>query len=607
MKRHQPLSFGAELVDGSVRFRLWAPGVDGAELAIENGPTLAMTAAGDGFFELITDQARAGTRYRYRVADTLVPDPAARYQPGSLAGVSEVVDAGAFDWQDADWQGRPWHEAVVYELHVGTFSEGGGFDGIATHFDHLRNLGVNTIELMPVAECPGRWNWGYDGVLLFAVEERYGGPESLKRFVQAAHQAGFSVLLDVVYNHFGPDGNYLSLYAPQFFTARHQTPWGAGINFDDAHSQIVRRFFIENALYWLQEYHLDGLRFDAVHAIRDDSQPDIVVELGRRIREQITGRPIHLVLENDANRASVLGAGYGGPGPHTAQWDDDYHHVLRVAMTGNGSGYYRDYAEGEQQPQRHIARVLAEGFAYQGQASAHREGEKRGEPSASLAPTAFVSFIQNHDQVGNHAYGWRLGRFAAPEAIRAATAVWLLSPQIPMFWQGQEWNSDQPFPFFCDFTGDLAEAVRKGRMEEFKSFPEFSDPEAIKRIPDPLAESTFRSAVLDWSAPKHQADWLHVPRELLALRREHVVPRLAGARGGEGQGRVDEQGVIDVRWRFADGALLQLIANLSDAPIERDSTEPLGRSVYATHPTGRDGLPAWYVALNLVDQEGAVG
>lgn len=607
MKRHRELPFGAECVAGGVRFRLWAPGVDKAELVIDGGATLAMQPAGNGFHELTTDQAQAATRYRYRVVDTLIPDPVSRYQPQSVVGPSVVVDANAFDWQDADWRGRPWHEAVIYELHVGTFSQAGSFDGVIGHFDHLLDLGVNAIEIMPVAECPGRWNWGYDGVLLFAVEERYGGPDGLKRLVQAAHAKGISVILDVVYNHFGPDGNYLSLYAPDFFTDKHQTPWGAAINFDDTHSEVVRSFFIENALYWLQEYHLDGLRFDAVHAIRDDSKPDIVVELGERIRAAIKERPIHLILENDGNRSSVLGYGYHGPGPHTAQWNDDFHHVLRVATTAMRGGYYDDYTKGEGQPQTLVARVLAEGFAYQGEVSAHRDGAKRGEPSASLPPTAFVSFIQNHDQVGNHAYGWRLGKFAQPEAIRAATAVMLLAPQIPMLWQGQEWNSDQPFPFFCDFSGDLADAVRRGRMEEFKSFPEFQDPEAVKRIPDPLAEATFRSAVLDWSEPARKTNWIKLHRDLLAVRREHVVARMATCGGGSGTGAVDAQGTIYVHWRFGDGAVLQLVANLSDKAVDGDAGDILGRTVYATADLVAGKLPPWYVALNLLDQEGAVG
>lgn len=606
MKRQRHLPFGAECVADGVRFRLWAPGVEHAELVIDEGPTLAMDRDADGFFEISTDQAQAGTRYRYRVDDTPVPDPASRYQPLGVNGSSEVVDSGAFDWQDADWRGRAWHESVIYELHVGTFARSGTFDGVIEHFEHLLSLGVNTIELMPVAECPGRWNWGYDGVLLFAVEERYGGPDALKRLVQAAHQRGLSVLLDVVYNHFGPDGNHLSRYAPAFFTERHRTPWGAAINFDDQHSSIVRSFFIQNALYWLQEYHLDGLRLDAVHAIHDDSDPDIVVELGRRIREDITDRPIHLILENDRNRSSVLGHGRGGNGPYDAQWNDDFHHVLRVALAHTQGGYYDDYRGTGLMPQRHLARVLAEGFAYQGQSSAHRDGASRGEPSDALPPTAFISFIQNHDQVGNHAYGWRLSQFAGCEAIRAGAAVLLLSPQIPMLWMGQEWNSERPFPFFCDFAGDLADAVRKGRIEEFRSFPEFQDPEAVKRIPDPLALSTFASALLDWNEPARSADWLALYRQLIGLRREHIVPRLAVG-GGSGTAQVSCQGLVSVQWRFADGSLLQLVVNLSDQPVAADTGSVLGRCVYATAPLSGERVPPWYVALQVLDQEGAVG
>ncbi len=597
MKRHRRLPFGAELGAEGVDFRFWAPGVDAVSLIIENGPSLPMQQAGGGFYELRSDAAGAGTRYWYQVGDLRVPDPVSRYQPQSTAGASEIVDAQAYDWQDADWKGRPWHEQVIYELHVGSFSKAGSFVGIIEHFDHLLSLGVTTIELMPVAECPGRWNWGYDGVLLFAVEERYGGPEGLKRLVDAAHAKGISVLLDVVYNHFGPDGNYLHAYAPQFFTDKHRTPWGAAINFDDARSEVVRQFFIENALYWLQEYHLDGLRFDAVHAIADDSEVDFVTELGQRIRQEIPHRHVHLILENDDNRSSVIGYGYDGaktgPGPFTAQWNDDFHHVLRVAITEQRSGYYADYAK---EPLQFVARVLAEGFAYQGEVSKHRDGAERGEPSAALPPTAFVSFIQNHDQVGNHAYGWRLHHFASRDAMRAATAILLLSPQIPMLWMGQEWNCQQPFPFFCDFTGDLADAVRKGRAEEFKSFPEFQSEEARQRIPDPLSESTFDSAVLDWSAlaSEESKAWLDDYRQLLGLRREQVIPLLAKG-GAVGSANV-EGSVLDVQWRFADGAVLQLIANLSDQPSA--ASPAVGRKLFSTHEAGGAQLPPWYVAFN---------
>ncbi|MCH9829870.1 MAG: malto-oligosyltrehalose trehalohydrolase [Gammaproteobacteria bacterium] len=602
MKRRLSLHRGAEITDRGVHFRLWAPGAQQVELVLEDGAVIAMKPAADGYYECLSTAAAAGSRYRYRIAGQEYPDPASRYQPDEALGFSEVVDPQQHDWQDSDWRTPDWHSAVLYELHVGSFSESGDFDGVIAHLDHLIDLGVNAIELMPVAECPGRWNWGYDGVLPFAVTKRYGGPAALKRLVDACHARGVAVMLDVVYNHFGPEGNFLHAYAPQFFTERHHTPWGAAINFDDEGSREVRDFFIENALYWLQEYHFDGLRFDAVHAIRDDSNPDFVLELGRQLRQRLQGRPAWLILENDENRASVLGEGYGGPGPFTAQWNDDYHHVLRVLSTNAEGGYYRDYLQHRAQ---RLGRVLAEGFDYQGETSEHRKGALRGEASASLPPTAFVAFIQNHDQVGNHAYGWRLPKFAPPPAIRAAAATLLLSPQVPMLWMGEEWASEQAFPFFCDFDGDLGEAVRQGRLMEFSSFPEFQDEAARRRIPDPLAAETFASAVLDWSAPRQAAGagWLDYYRALIGLRREHLVPLLAGAHhGGEATSRVP--GFADVCWTLAGGCRWRLQVNLAPQPATLgpgESSKTDDRVIFETEaPTDDAAWPAWFVRASLL-------
>ncbi len=489
MKRRHELPFGAEITSEGVRFRLWAPKAERVALRLHGTGELPMTRDDGGWHHLTTAAARAGSLYQYLIGGQAVPDPASRYQPEDVHGPSEVVDPGTYDWRDATWPGRRWEEIVLYELHAGSFSESGDFAGIARHLDHLVDLGVTAIELMPVADFPGGRNWGYDGVLPFAPDSRYGRPEELKRLIDQSHARGLAVFLDVVYNHFGPDGNYLHLYAPDFFTERHKTPWGAAINFDGDTARPVRDFFIENALYWLEEFHFDGLRFDAVHAILDDSRRHILTELAETVRARLgAGRPIHLVLENDKNQARLL-----GPRLFTAQWDDDIHHALRVLTTGEIEGYYADYAE---RPAERLGRALAEGFAYQGDLSAYR-GEARGEPSAGLPPTAFVSFIQNHDQVGNNAFGTRLARLAAPEIIRIAAAIYLLSPQIPMLFMGEEWGAEQPFAFFCDFGPELAEAVRQGRRREFAKFPAFRDAAARARIPDPCAATTFASAVLD--------------------------------------------------------------------------------------------------------------
>jgi 1,4-alpha-glucan branching enzyme/maltooligosyltrehalose trehalohydrolase len=576
MRRHHELPFGAELAGEGVRFRLWAPCADAVALRLEGWGDRPMEREEGGWFALTTGEARAGTRYCYLVDGQVVPDPASRHQPEDVHGPSEVIDPGAYEWRDDAWRGHPWEEIVLYELHTGSFSASGDFAGVARHLDHLQELGVSAVELMPVADFPRRRNWGYDGVLLFAPDARYGRPEDLKRLVDAAHARGIAVLLDVVYNHFGPEGNYLHLYAPQFFSERHHTPWGAAINF--ACSE-VRRFYVENALFWLEEFHIDGLRFDAVHAIFDDSPRHILVEIAETVRRYFpTERHVHLVLENDNNEAHFL-----APNLFTAQWNDDLHHTLRVLITGEREGYYADYAD---RPVHRLGRALAEGYAYQGEHSPYREA-RRGEPSTQLPATSFVSFIQNHDQVGNNAFGARLATLAEPEAIRVAATIYLLSPEIPLLFMGEEWGATQPFPFFADFEPELAEKVREGRRREFAKFPTFRDEAARARIPDPCADATVKSAVLDWAvaAQGGHREWLAWYRDLLALRRREIVPRLRGMTGCSGTFQPIGECAIRADWRLGDGARLTLLANFGDA-IELPEAPP-GRLLYGT--AGLDG------------------
>jgi malto-oligosyltrehalose trehalohydrolase len=451
-----------------------------------------------GWFRRVAQSARPGTRYRYRIdGDLRVPDPASRWNPEDVHGPSEVVDPAGFDWHDDDWTGRPWQEAVIYELHVGTFSPEGTFAGVERRLDYLVDLGVTAIELMPVADFPGTRGWGYDGALLFAPEASYGRPEDLKRLVQAAHARGLMVFLDVVYNHFGPEGNFLHVYAREaFFTERHHTPWGAGINFDGPESRTVREFFVHNALFWLEEYRLDGLRLDAVHAIADDSPVHILRELAEAVRSGPgRGRRVHLVLENDANQARFLARLPSGEARwYDAQWNDDVHHALHVALAGERDGYYRDYA---QDLLRQLGRCLAEGFAFQGEPSDYRDGEPRGEPSAHLPPAAFVNFLQTHDQVGNRAFGERLAALAEPDALAAAATVILLAPSPPLLFMGEEHAAPVPFLYFCDFGPDLARAVTAGRRQEFARFDRFADPAARSAIPDPNDPRTFQRSKLD--------------------------------------------------------------------------------------------------------------
>ncbi len=570
------MPLGAEaLENGETRFTLWAPAAETVDLILEDGAR-TMRREEHGTFTLTTE-AGAGTRYRFLIDGVQeVPDPASRYQPEDVHGPSRVVDPGSFVWEDGHWKGRPWEEVVLYELHVGSFTPEGTFAGVKGRLDHLAELGVTAIELMPLSEFPGRRNWGYDGVLPFAPESAYGSPEDLKDLVQSAHKEGLMVFLDVVYNHFGPEGNYLSLYAPQFFTDRYDTPWGAAINFDGEGSEHVREYFIHNALYWLEEYNIDGLRLDAVHAINDASERHFLVELAGRVREgQGSERHVHLVLENETKDVHYL------RGPYDAQWNDDFHHALHVTLTGEDAGYYADYAEA---PVRHLGRCLVEGFAYQ------------DEPSADLSPSAFVSFIQNHDQVGNRAFGERIGRLAPPEAVRAVAEIYLLAPQIPMLFMGEEWNAGSPFPFFCDFGRDLAPLVARGRREEFAEFFEREDG---ARIPDPGTEETFRRAVLDWGSleePEH-AGRLKLYGGLLALRREKILPRLGGLAGGEAGYRIMGERGLSVRWPLGDGSTLALLANLGPEPLG-DPEWPQGELLYASegvHAHGRE-LPGWSVA-----------
>jgi malto-oligosyltrehalose trehalohydrolase/4-alpha-glucanotransferase len=562
--RMHRMPFGAELqADGKVRFRLWAPPHREIEIELD-GEARAMQPAGEGWHELVTDRARAGTRYRFVLPDGLrVPDPASRYQPEDVHGPSEVVDPGAYLWRDAGWRGRPWEEAVIYELHIGAFTPAGTFRAAIGRLDHLVALGVTTIEIMPIGDFPGRRNWGYDGVLPYAPDSSYGRSDDLKALVEAAHARGLMVLLDVVYNHFGPEGAYIHPIARQTFTDRRKTPWGAAINFDGPESGPVREFVIHNALYWLEEFHFDGLRLDAVHAILDDSPKHLLEELAERVRVAAPDRHIHLILENEENRAKRLArAENGEPRWYTAQWNDDVHHALHVAASGETKGYYADY-KGDTEK---LGRALAEGFAFQGELMPYR-GRPRGEPSANLPPTAFVAFIQNHDQVGNRAFGDRVTDFASTPAVGAIAAVYLLLPQIPMLFMGEEWGAAQPFPFFCDFGPDLANAVRKGRRDEFARFPEFQDPKTRERIPDSMAEETFASAKLGWDdiARAPHAGWLDWYRRVLATRHAEIVPVLAAIREA-GRYEVLGEGAVIVRWQLGGGGALVLAANLAGTP-----------------------------------------
>lgn len=585
------MPFGAELSPaGTVRFRLWAPSTRRVELKLHgDSPSFHdMTPGTGGWFEYTTREARAGSLYKFRIdGDLEVADPASRRNPQDVHGPSEVIDPTTFSWTDGDWHPRPWREAVVYELHVGTFSEAGTFAGVESKLGHLTQLGVNVIELMPIADFPGTRGWGYDGVLPYAPESAYGTPDELKSLIAAAHKRGIAVMLDVVYNHFGPEGNYLHSYACQFFTERHHTPWGAGLNYDGAESRTVREFFIHNVLYWLEEYHFDGLRFDAVHAIQDDSEVHFLTEIAQRVRSGPgKDRPIYLVLENGANESHLLGP-EGSATSFDAQWDDDIHHCLHTILTGESDGYYADYADS---PHPMLCRCLAEGFAYQGEMSGH-EGHARGEASAHLPPTAFVTFLQNHDQIGNRALGERIGQLVKnAAALQAAVAILLLAPSPPLLFMGEEWSAPEPFPYFCDFEPELAGKVRAGRKREFARFARFASAEGADTIPDPTSPATLQSARLDWNhlrEPSHAA-WLDHYRRLLAIRRRDILPCIGRIRNGRCV-KLEPNGAFAVDWSMDDGSVLHLMANLTDRPVPVVG-RAAGRMIFSTHPNIRGAM-----------------
>ncbi|WP_295137516.1 malto-oligosyltrehalose trehalohydrolase [uncultured Reyranella sp.] len=563
----QDLSFGASpLLSGAARFRFWAPAQTRVSVEVEGVAPVSMRAIGDGWFEAEVS-CGPGAQYLYRLANGLaVPDPASRAQADDVHGPSLVIDPRSYDWRHAGWAGRPWHETVLYELHVGAF---GGFAGVQAALPILADLGVTAIELMPINDFPGKRNWGYDGVLPYAPDRSYGTPDELKGLVDSAHGLGLMMFLDVVYNHFGPDGNYLSAYAPQFFRDDIATPWGAAIDF---RRPEVRRYFTENALYWLNEYRFDGLRFDAVHAI---SEADWLDEMAAEVRRSAEpGRQVHLVLEHDGNVADHLRRDFD------AQWNDDAHHVLHALLTDENDGYYADYAD---KPAKRLARALAEGFVYQGDPSAYRNGETRGTPSSDLPPTSFVLFLQNHDQIGNRPFGDRLTERVEPDLLEAAIALQLLCPHVPMIFMGEEDAATSPFLYFTDHAGDLAEAVREGRRREFAGFKGFAPGEGTSSIPDPNEPTTFERSRLVPDAERGTGRH-RLYRELLGIRREWLVPRLEGT-GSLGASSVEPSTVV-ARWRLGDGATLVLASNLGREPAQIERVD--GDLLYESRPGAAD-------------------
>ena len=568
------LPFGAELrPDGTTFFRIWAPSCPTLQLRLPQG-TMPMRAESGGWHSL-TAAAPAGTEYSFVMAEGLaVPDPASRMQLDDVHGPSVVVYPLAYPWQNPAWSGRPWHETVIYELHVGLL---GGFAGVQRLLPELAALGVTAIELMPLSDVPGERNWGYDGVLPFAPDRRFGTPDELKAMVDAAHGLNLMVFVDVVYNHFGPEGAYIHAFAKPFFREDITTPWGASIDFRRSE---VRDYFTQNALYWLNEYRIDGLRFDAVHAI---SEEDFLIDMAGTLRDsaQAQGRHVHLVLEHEDNRAALLEAPL-----YDAQWADDLHHCLHVLLTREHEGYYQDF----QDAAGLLARCLAHGFAFEGQVAPHL-GHPRGEPSGHLPTTAFVICLQNHDQIGNRAMGERLTVLADPAGLRAATALLLLSPFIPLLFMGEEWASTSPFQFFTSHPEALAKLVDEGRRAEFKSFEAFANEAKRDKIPAPNDAATFERSRPARTDPGH-AEWM---AQLLRLRHQHIVPGLPGCRSLGAT--VLAEGAVRGEWIMGTGETLTIMLNLGDTVIE---TPPPGRKALFVTPGASPGrLPPNSIAVLL--------
>lgn len=541
---------GAELIDGGVRYRTWCKHANVSVVIVDHDSKvlrqIPLEPDGGGYFSATDPEGRARDLYQYKFGESEGwPDPASRFQPVGVHGPSMVVDPTVFSWSDDGWQAPPYSDLVIYELHIGTFTAEGAFRAAIEKLPELVALGVNAIEIMPIADFSGDRNWGYDGVSLYAPSRAYGDPDDFRSLVDAAHAHGLAVILDVVYNHMGPDGNYLGVYHSGYFNPNHKTPWGAGLHFEAA---AVREFFADNAPYWMREFHIDGFRLDATHAIQDSSKRHILAEISERVHS-LGG---FLVAEDDRNEPELLRAVEQGGLGFDGVWSDDFHHVVRVMLTQQREGYYENFLGTPAE----LAETLEHGWLFRGQRK-REDGELRGGESIEFAPEQFVYCISNHDQVGNRAFGERLGHIIEPAAYRAASALICLVPYNPMFFMGQEWNATTPFQFFTQHNAQLGKLVTEGRRREFANFAAFRDPEVRETIPDPQSESTFRDSKLRWDEvrdPKH-AQVRELYREFLRLRRTH--PAMRDRSRTNWNVRQADTGIVLLE--FGDGALVVAI------------------------------------------------
>jgi maltooligosyltrehalose trehalohydrolase len=556
--RHTNPGPGAHIVDDGVLFRVWAPRRTSLTLVLEGDGKRSMARRDDGYFELHVPGVGGGQRYCFELEVGTRADPASRFQPNGVFGPSMVVDHASFAWTDAGWGGAPPpHRQVIYELHVGTFTHEGTWAGAAKKLPELAALGVTTVEIMPIAEFSGRFGWGYDGVFFFAPFHRYGAPDDLRAFVDAAHATGLAVILDVVYNHCGPVGSVLNDFSDRYFS-QHQSDWGAGFNLDGEESQPVRDFMRANARQWIEHYHFDGLRFDAVHALVDQSPEHILDELSRNAREAAGRKPLFIVGENEAQDVRRLKTPATRQAGLDSMWNEDFHHAAFVRLTGRREAYFTDYWGTANE----FASMARWGCLYQGQWYSWQKNG-RGTDTRALASSALVCFLENHDQIANTGFGERLHHSVDPCLWRAMTALLLLGPGVPMLFQGQERASRAPFTYFADHEGDLAQAVRNGRIEFLAQFLTLRDPEMVSRIPDPTDERGFRRCQLDWQPTPEGGRALKLHGDLLRLRREDPVISQVGTADVEIASAALTEDVLVVRYR-ADAGERMLLLNLGE-------------------------------------------
>ncbi len=565
---------GAWIAQNGVQFRVWSPTARSIDLMVCSKKIPAsvrpLQPTGDGYFTGTFPDLSVGSRYQFRIdGGPCYPDPASRFQPEGVHGPSQVVDPALFQWTDAHWTGLKMEDLILYELHVGTFTPAGTFNGVREKLKTLQDLGITAIELMPVADFSGNRNWGYDGVDLFAPARCYGTPDELRRLVNEAHALSIGVFLDVVYNHLGPDGAYLGAFSPYYFSSRHKSPWGDAVNFDDEHCNHSRNFFIENALHWIHEYHIDGLRLDATHAMVDDSPTHFLKELARKVHASCPKeRNVLLIAEDDRNQAQLVRPtdqeGYGLDGV----WADDFHHQMRRLLAGDNEGYFQDFSGNTED----LAKTIRQGWFYTGQNSIFRK-RPQGTSTRGIPRNQFVHCIQNHDQVGNRAMGDRLHFKVDLASVRAVSALLLLSPATPLLFMGQEWGAGTPFCYFTDHPEPLGKAVTKGRRDEFRHFKAFSEPEATRSIPDPQALSTFTSSKLNWQERHLQphAGMLDLYRDLIKLRK--TEPALKGSLNTSVEVDALDKNILALKRATARNSALLVVACLQGQ----------GKTILGTH------------------------